>query len=47
MLVAGAMMCNAIRIYKMILPQESFDRMMRLIHDTANEIHEFKPPTIQ
>ena len=47
MMVAGAMMCNAIRIYKMILTQEGFDRMMRLIHDTANEINEFKPPTIQ
>ncbi len=47
MMVAGAMMCNAIRLYKMILSPAGFNDMMKIIHDTSNEINEFKTPTIQ
>ena len=47
MMVAGAMMCNSIRLYKMILSPAGFEDMMKIIHDTASEVNEFKTPTIQ
>ena len=47
MLVAGVLMCNTVRLYKVMLAEEDFKETMKMILDSVEDIEEFKKPTIQ
>ena len=47
MLVAGVLMCNTVRLYKVMLSEEDFKETMKMILDSVEDIDEFKKPTIQ
>ena len=47
MLVAGVLMCNTIRLYKVILSDDDFKSTMKMILESVDDIEGFKKPTIQ
>ena len=47
MLDAGVLMCNTVRLYKVMLSEEDFKETMKMILDSVEDIEEFKKPTIQ
>tara|TARA_R100001530_G_scaffold117167_1_gene84322 strand:- start:880 stop:1116 length:237 start_codon:yes stop_codon:yes gene_type:complete len=46
-LVAGVLMCNTIRLYKVILSDDDFKSTMKMILESVDDIEGFKKPTIQ
>ena len=47
MLVAGVLMCNTVRLYKVMLSEEDFKETMKMILESIDDIEGFKKPTIQ
>lgn len=47
MSVAGAMVAQALTIYKSMLSPEEYNRMCKTIYDTRDQVKKFEAPTLQ
>jgi len=44
--VAAAQMVNAMRIYRTIMPEDQYDKMIKNVFETRKNVQPFSPPVL-